>query len=90
MPPIRIRYLMWLPEKLGVEEEEIALDKECISIEELAAMLAARHRYLEGRIDPRPSPDKKIILLVNGRPAAPGTRICGGDTVTVTPVVSGG
>ncbi len=89
MGVVRVRYLLWLADKIGVASEEYGVE-ECISLKRLMEMAAERHSYLARVLPKLFEPDSQLIVLVNGRRGWPDTTVCRGDIVTVTPVVSGG
>ena len=86
---VRVKYLMWLRDLVGVDGEEINLDRP-MPVIELIDIIAKRHPKLKKHIDRVFSSDNPIIVLVNGTGAAPRRSLRDGDEVLFIPSVSGG
>lgn len=67
---VRVKYLMWLHDLAGVDEEEIKIDRP-ISVLELVVIITKRHPKLKKYMDGVFSSHSLIIALVNGAKADP-------------------
>jgi molybdopterin converting factor small subunit len=87
---IRIRYLLWLSEKIGVREEVIDIDREKVVLEEIINYTIMKHPVLKKYLSGIFKSDNPFILLVNGKPGGKNNIVKNGDTIIILPPVSGG
>ncbi len=87
---VRIKYLLWLGEKVGVREEIISIDKEETTVEEIINHIVVKYPILKKYLSKIFEPDNPFIVLVNGKPCGENSIVRDGDTITILPPVSGG
>ncbi|MEM0380149.1 MAG: MoaD/ThiS family protein [Desulfurococcaceae archaeon] len=88
---IRVKYLMWLRDKIGVESEEYVFDRE-ITLRELINLLKNKHVNLEKFLDRGFNVEDSIIIIVNGKSINQNLDyvLNNNDEVVLLPPVSGG
>ncbi|ADI31517.1 MoaD/ThiS family protein [Staphylothermus hellenicus] len=86
---IKVKYMLWLREKIGLEQEEFKLDRET-SLEDLVRIIILKHREAEKYLSNIFSDDNPFIILVNGIPRKKNYILKDNDLVTILPPVSGG
>ncbi|ABN69529.1 thiamineS protein [Staphylothermus marinus F1] len=86
---IKVKYMLWLREKIGIEQEEFKLDRET-TLENLVRMIILKHREAEKYLSNIFSDNNPFIILVNGRPGRKNYILKDNDLVTILPPVSGG
>ncbi len=88
MLKIRIRYLLWLKEKLGKEYEYIELSDNS-NIKDLIDYLCKKYGFLR-ELFSEDTDTRGLIILVNGKPVKNDQRLGNNDEVVILPPVSGG
>ncbi len=86
---VKVKYLMWLRDKIGVSEEEYS-SKESLTLEKLVAKIIEKHPELKKNLAKIFEKENPIIILVNGKREKPDYLLKENDEVTIIPPVSGG
>lgn len=89
LPRVRVKYLMWLRDKTGVDSEEYVLDKDA-TLENLITEISKKHPSLKPLLSDIFSGENPIIVLVNGVKGEPDRELSDNDEVALMPPVSGG
>lgn len=89
MIKVRVRYLLWLRDKTGVDQEEYLLN-EGSTVKDLVEMIASRHESLRKHLVSLFEPDSRLIILLNNVKPEPDRKLKDNDTLTIMPPVSGG
>lgn len=86
---IRVRYLLWLRDKAGVDVEEYVFNEQ-LSLKALVDVIRNNHPGLTKFLETIWSSDNPIIIVVNGFKRPIDYVLNDGDEVVLMPPVSGG
>lgn len=86
---VKVRYLLWLKDKTGVEYEEYSLN-DGSTVKDLLDILANRYGSLSKHLVEVFEPNSSLIILVNNVKPEPHYRLKDNDAVILMPTVSGG
>jgi len=86
---VRVKYMMWLRDKVGLEVEEYSLENQT-SLADLLEFVRRRHASIAKFLENVESAENPIIVLVNGVKQSTDYILRDGDEVVFLPPVSGG
>ncbi|ABL77724.1 MoaD/ThiS family protein [Thermofilum pendens] len=81
---LQVRYVSLMKDKTGKEQEEIELDAEEPTLEDLLRILEEKYGV------PMLSGEEEMLVLVNGRRSGLKEKLSDGSQVVIAPPVSGG
>lgn len=86
---IRVKYLLWLRDKAGIDSEEYLFNEEK-TLDDLIRDIMKRHPQLLKYMDKIFGKENPIIVLVNGVKRSGDYVLRDGDEIVFIPPVSGG
>ncbi len=86
---VKVKYLLWLRDKAGIESEEYILDNR-ISLSKLTEIIIKNHPQLSKYLNNVFEDNNPIIVLVNGVKRPSNYVLRDGDEIVFMPPVSGG
>jgi len=86
---VRVKYMMWLRDKVGLDAEEYSLENQH-RLAELLEIVRRRHASIARLLENVESAENPIIVLVNGVKQSMDYVLRDGDEVVFLPPVSGG
>lgn len=86
---VKVRYMLWLREKTGVEQEDYILD-DGATLKDLINAILNKHEELSNQLEGIFSDDNPFIILVNGKTGRKNYVLRDNDIVTILPPISGG
>jgi len=86
---VKVKYMMWLRDKVGLDVEEYLLEHQP-RLAELLEIIRQRHASIARLLENIESVENPIIMLVNGVKQSTDYVLRDGDEVVFLPPVSGG